>query len=44
MSQSESLSSGFLLDLYLSKPTSITHPLLQILSFELSEHNPKEIM
>lgn len=37
------LSHHFLLDLYLSKHTPAIHPLLQILAFENSEHNPKEI-
>ena len=44
MTHSEPLDSNFLLDLYLARPTAIAHPVLQILNFEVSEHNPKEIM
>jgi hypothetical protein len=38
------LSQNFLLDLYLSKPNTVQTPLLQLLGFEQSEHNLKEIM
>jgi hypothetical protein len=43
MSAPEALSAGFLQDLYASKPSPVSQPVLQLLGFESSDHNPKEI-
>ena len=43
MNPADSLSQSFLQDLYAGKPTTLAQPVLQILGFETSEHNPKEI-
>lgn len=43
MNSAEALSQSFLQDLYAGRSTNLAQPVLQILGFETSEHNPKEI-
>lgn len=44
MNSGPALSSKYLLALYLTQPAPTPEPTFQILAFEPSEQNPKEIM